>query len=220
MIQQLLDEMKSLVHSYHPSTRQTGGSIAELIPGTAFFPGGTGLWRGDDPFGELPDHFPEHSVMFVAHNFDSIRAHDAAKIKGGEARSFFWQTLLAYLECAGVRPQQAFFTNALMGLKAGSATGDMPTVPGYEDECRQFLVRQIEIVKPSVIVALGQKAGKRVRAARPAAPSVVLLHPSARELKPRVTRQKMIAVQAKALSDLHASVRVTDVVRLPARSLA
>ena len=52
-----------------------------------------------------------------------------------------------------------------MGLKAGSAVGDMPTVPGYEDECKQFLIRQIEIVKPSVIVALGQKAGKRVRAA-------------------------------------------------------
>lgn len=212
VIQRLLDEMTTLVRSYHPATRKTGSSIPELISGTAFFPGGAGLWRGDQPFGGLPAHFPEGPVMFVAHNFDSIRAHDSAKLKGGEAKSFFWRTLLAYLENAGIDPEDGFFTNALMGLKPGSAVGDMPTVPGYEDECRRFLVRQIEIVKPSMIVALGQKAGKRVRAARPTVPSVVLLHPSARELKPLVARQKVISTQAKVLSDLRTSISVANVV--------
>jgi hypothetical protein len=213
VIQRLLDEMNTIVRSYHPTTRKTGSSIAELICGTAFFPGGTGLWRGEQPFGELPDYFPEQPIMFVAHNFDSIRAHDEAKVKGGEAKSFFWRTLLAYLECAGIDPNEGFFTNALMGLKPGSAVGDMPTVAGYEDECRQFLVRQIEIVKPFMIIALGQKAGNRVRAAKPAVPSVVLLHPSARELKPLATRQKVISTQARVLSDLRTSIRVADVPR-------
>jgi Uracil DNA glycosylase superfamily len=202
VIQRLLDEMTSIVCSYHPTIQKTGVSLPELISGTAFFPGGVGLWRGDQPFGRLPDHFPEKPVMFVAHNFDSIRAYEAAKIKGGEAKSFFWRTLLAYLEYAGINPNEAFFTNALMGLKPGSAVGDMPTVPGYEDECRHFLTRQIAIVSPSVIVALGQKAGKRVRQARPAVPFVTLLHPSARELKPLSFRENGIAAQAKLLSDV------------------
>jgi hypothetical protein len=213
VIQRLLDEMTTIVRSYHPTTRKTGSSIAELICGTAFFPGGAGLWRGDQTFGDLPDYFPERPIMFVAHNFDSIRAHDVAKVKGGEAKSFFWRTLSAYLECAGIDPREGFFTNALMGLKPGSAVGDMPTAAGYEDECRQFLVRQIEIVRPSMIIALGQKAGKRVRAAAAAVPSVVLLHPSARELKPLATRRKVISTQAKVLSDLRTAIRAADAAR-------
>jgi hypothetical protein len=209
VIQQLLDEMQRLVRSYHPAVGTTGNSIPELIPGTAFFPGGTGLWRGDQPCGALPDDFPEAPVMFVAHNFDSICAHNAAKIRGGEPQSFFWRTLLAYLECAGTDAESCFFTNALMGLKPGSAVGDMPTVPGYEDECNQFLVRQIEIVKPSLIVALGRKAHKRVCRTRASVPSIALLHPSARELKPLATRKNLILAQAKVLSKLRTSIQRT-----------
>ncbi len=202
VIQELLTEMETLVRSYHPTVVTTGRTLDELIGGTAFFPGGSGLWRGVSPFGPMPAHFPEAPLMFIAHNFDSIRAHDKSKIKGGEGGSTFWRNLLGYLQHANVNPGNCFFTNALMGLKPGSAVGDMPTVPGYEEECRQFLVRQIEIVKPSVIVALGQKAGKRVGVVRPAVPWVVLLHPSARELVPLATRDERIAAQGKVLSDL------------------
>jgi hypothetical protein len=89
VVQQLLDEMNSIVCNYDHEVRRTGTSIPELVRGTAFLPGGAGLWRGSEPFGGLPDHLPEKPVMFVAHNFDSIRAYDAAKLKGGEAKSFF-----------------------------------------------------------------------------------------------------------------------------------
>jgi hypothetical protein len=207
VVEQLLEEMRRLVHSYRPESQKTGRSISELISGTAFFPGGSDLWRGQQSFGRLPGDFPEEPLMFVGHNFGSIRAHEKAQIRGGGAMSFFWRTLVAYLTRAGFSPEEGFFTNALMGLKPGGAVGDMPTVPGYEDECQQFLVRQIEIVRPAAIAALGHKAGKRVHKAGPSVPFVVLLHPPARELKPFATRESKIAAQAKVLADLRTSIR-------------
>jgi hypothetical protein len=86
--------MQLLVRDYHPAVGKTASSLAELIGGTAFFPGGSGLWRGNEPFGQLPDLFPETAVMIVAHNFDSMRAHEKSRRQGGEAQSFFWRILL------------------------------------------------------------------------------------------------------------------------------
>jgi uracil-DNA glycosylase len=200
VIEQLLTSMHVLVRSYHPDVRNTGSTLSELIPGTAFFPGGTGLWRGNQPFGRLPDSFPDAPVMFLGHNFDSIRAHDDSMLKGGEGQSLFWRILLAYLSHAHIGPEKCFFTNALMGLKPGSAVGSMPAIPGYHDECQAFLNSQIEIVKPSLIVALGQKAFSRVSKLSPAIRTVDLLHPSARELKPLGTRRELIEGEGNLLS--------------------
>jgi uracil-DNA glycosylase len=155
----------------------------------------------------LPDLFPDAPVMFVAHNFDSISAYEKCKRNGGEAQSFFWRTLLAYLSQASIRPERCFFTNALMGLKPGNAIGPMPAVPGYYDECQAFLKRQIEIVDPSLIVTLGQKARARVTNLQTTVPSVGLLHPSARELKPLTTRCSFIEREAEVLSKAYESAR-------------
>jgi hypothetical protein len=202
VIQELLDEMDNIVSSYHKQVRRTARTIAELIPGTAFFPGGTGLWRGDTCFRPVPEYFPDSPVMVVAHNFDSIDAHDEYKRKGGEVLSFFWSRLKDYLEQARISPDDCFFTNALMGLKPGSAVGDMPTVPGYENECREFLVRQIEIVSPRAIITLGAKAADRVKSISSNLPWARVLHPSARELKPSATRAAFIAQQGTKIRDL------------------
>jgi uracil-DNA glycosylase len=191
--------MQLLVRDYHPAVGKTASSLAELIGGTAFFPGGSGLWRGNEPFGQLPDLFPEAAVMIVAHNFDSMRAHEKSRRQGGEAQSFFWRILLAYLSAAAIPPDRCFFTNALMGLKPGSAVGPMPAVSGYHDQCQAFLVRQIEIVNPSIIVTLGQRAHSHVTKLRPVHPLVSLLHPSARALKPLPSRCALIDREAKGL---------------------
>jgi len=199
VLEQLLASMQLLVRDYHPAVGKTGLTLGELIGGTAFFPGGSGLWRGTEPYGQLPDFFPETPVMIIAHNFDSMRAHEKSMRRGGEAQSFFWRILLAYLSAAAIRPDQCFFTNALMGLKPGSAVGSMPAVPGYYDQCQAFLSRQIEIVNPSIIVTLGQKAHSRATKLRIVRPLVGLLHPSAREMKPLPLRCALIDREAKAL---------------------
>jgi hypothetical protein len=193
--------MQLVVRSYHPDVRGTGATLSELIPGTAFFPGGAGLWRGSQPFGPLPEFFPDNPIMFVGHNFDSARAYAVSKERGGEAQSPFWKNLLAYLSHAGLEPGECFFSNALMGLKPGSATGPMPSTPAYKDECQAFLHEQIRIVKPSLVVALGEKAFTCVRKLESSVRCLRLLHPSARELKPRATRQIHIARHGDLLRD-------------------
>ncbi len=203
VVQELLDEMSRIVSNYHPSVRLTGRSVEELIDGTAVFPGGTGLWRGDVCHGPLPQYFPESPVMFVAHNFDSDAAHDRSRNRGGEVEgSFFWTILRDYLKKSGIRPEECFFTNALMGLKPGSAVGPMPTVPGYEEQCGEFLSRQFKIVCPRAVIALGQKARNRVRAAAPSIPWICVMHPSAREFKPGETRPQRIKEEARKIERL------------------
>jgi hypothetical protein len=199
IVERLLTSMQLLVQSYHPEVRKTGSTLSDLIPGTAFFPGGTGLWRGNQPFGSVPDLFPDAPVMFVGHNFDSVRGYHHSMLKGGEAHSFFWGIVLAYLAHAQICPEQCFFTNVLMGLKPGSAVGPMPAVAGYHDECQAFLGSQIEIVNPSLVVALGQKAFSQVSKLCPAVRLVSLLHPSARELKPCATRRELIEREGNVL---------------------
>jgi hypothetical protein len=201
ILEQLLESMQVLVRSYHPEVRKTGSTIPELVPGTAFFSRRLRSLERCRPFGMLPDLFPDAPVMFVAHNFDSISAYEKCKRIGGEAHSFFWRTLLAYLSQASIRPERCFFTNALRGLKPGSAVGPMPAVPGYHDECQIFLGRQIEIVGPSLVVALGQKARTRVSNLQTTVASVGLLHPSARELKPLTTRSRKNSMTALAGTD-------------------
>ncbi len=197
--------MQLLVRSYHPEVRKTGATLSDLVNGTAFFPGGSGLWRGSEHFGKLPKFFPDAPVMFVAHNFDSVSAYEKCLLNGGEPGSFFWRILLSYLCKAGIQPECCFFTNVLMGLKPGSAVGPMPEVPGYLKECQDFLRRQIEIVQPSLIIALGQKASTRLAFLRPTVPFIRVLHPSARQFKPVATRDELTAREAAALSEAYVS---------------
>ena len=199
MVQELLDEMDRIVRDYHPDVGRTGKRISELIAGTSMFPGGAGLWRSEFSFGALPEFFPDTPVMFVGHNFDSIAAHDASQQRGGEGNSTFWKILRGYLDVAGLRPDQCFFTNALMGLKPGSAVGPMPTVPGYEEQCRAFLLRQIEIVKPCAVIALGNSAEAQIKKSSPNVVWTRLRHPSARDYIPLATRRELVWRMGQAL---------------------
>jgi len=181
--------MNTMVTSYHPTVARTGSTIEGLIAGTSCFPGGTGLWRGERNGGMLPQCFPIHPVMFVAHNFDSQRAYDISSANNGEAQGQFWQRLIGLLRGANLSPSECFFTNALMGLKPGSATGTMPSVAGYKDQCGLFLARQVEIVQPRAVIALGVKAEKYVCKLR--AHWMAIRHPSDwhfRDLDTRVQR--------------------------------
>lgn len=197
VIQQLLDARQILVTKHHHKVKQTGSTLADLIPGTAFFPGGSGLWRGLENSGQLPAHFPDAPVMFVGHNFDSIRAFKKAFAAGGEAGSQFWGKLLAILEGASLPPDGCFFTNALMGLKPGSATGSMPSVPGYREQCEQFLRKQIYIVRPSAVVALGDKAWCFV--SKLDQPRMKSRHPTNWHLREKASRAQRLKEQGETI---------------------
>lgn len=198
VVQQLLAAMHLTLTNYHPTVRQTGLTLSGLIPGTAFFPGGSGLWRGPEPRGPLPDLFPDSPVMFAGHNFDSIRAFDKSFANGDEAGGDFWRRLLGILAGASLNPERCFFTNVLMGLKPGSATGSMPSVHGYKSQCSQFLQEQIEIVRPLAVVALGVNAERF--ASRLDLPWIKSLHPTDWYFREKNTRQQRLKAQGALIA--------------------
>ena len=203
VISQLLSEKQRIVTDYPPLMIDTGTSLSDLIDGTAVFPGGSGLWRGPGFHGALPEYFPDSPIMFIGHNFDSETGHSNSKSRGGELQSphTFWGVLLAYLKSAKVPPENCFFTNALMGLKSGNATGPMPSTPEFETQCVRFLVRQIQLVQPKLIISLGCEAPKRVKKAKPSIAWHQAMHPSAREFKPLLTRNERTHTQGLAIHD-------------------
>ena len=131
--------------------------VPERLPGTAFFPGGMGLWRPDLESGPPP--MPIGGIMVLGHDFYSETGFRRFVASSGEStRGPTWRNLLAMLERVGVGPERCFFTNAYMGLRAGSQnTGRFPGArdPGFVERCRAFLEEQIRAQNPRLILTLG-----------------------------------------------------------------
>jgi uracil-DNA glycosylase len=131
--------------------------IREPIPGTAFFPGGYGIWN---PTGsrELPP-FPVGGVMILGQDFHSEAGYLASLACGAESSNQpTWRNLIALLSEVGLAPSDCFFTNAFMGLRVGDATtGPFPGAsdPEFVAHCRWFLARQLQVQQPSLVVTLG-----------------------------------------------------------------
>jgi hypothetical protein len=127
------------------------------IAGTAFFPGGYGLWHpeGGHP---LPP-MPIGGVMVLGHDFHSVAGYKASYALGHEPLTQpTWRGLLKVLGGAGVLPSDCFFTNVYMGLRQGTATTG--PFPGRHDaefvrRCQRFLAEQLAAQRPSVVLTLG-----------------------------------------------------------------
>ena len=131
--------------------------VPERLPGTAFFPGGMGLWHrvSEDP----PPPMPTGGVMVLGHDFYSEAGYRRFLANRGEStKGPTWRNLLALLARVGVGPERCFFTNVYMGLRAGSEnTGRFPGSrdPGFVERCRAFLGEQIRTQGPRLILTLG-----------------------------------------------------------------
>ena len=136
--------------------------VPRPIKGTSFFPGGFGLWNPEaSEF--LPD-FPYGGTMILGHDFHSETGYQDSLRRGHESLTQpTWRNLLVLLDSAGIAPTTCFFTNVFMGLREGNATtGKFPgaTDLAFVAHCRRFLVRQIGLQRPSLIVTLGIHAPK------------------------------------------------------------
>ena len=131
--------------------------IPERLDGTAFFPGGWGLWNTQPH--ELPPPVPIGGSMVLGHNFDSEAGFQRAlRHEGENLKSATWGNLLAFLEQVGIAPEQCFFTNAYVGLRAGNHA--MGAFSGARDPkfvcwCRNFLLKQLQLMQPRLIFTLG-----------------------------------------------------------------
>lgn len=131
--------------------------VPQLISGTAFFPGGRGVWQWE-PQSPLPA-LPVGGVMVLGHDFHSETGYHASLARGWELRSQpTWRQLTGLLEAAGIPLVQCFFTNVYMGLrKGGRATGRFPGASdsGFVGRCLDFLGVQVGAFRPRIILTLG-----------------------------------------------------------------
>jgi hypothetical protein len=193
VIDRLFREMESTVTAYGTGAIQIEAERIRIgaerfVDGTSFFPAGIGLWRGDKPHGPAPEYFPQSPIMILGHNWGRARALAVAHRLGWDGRpdgSFgpTWRCLRGYLKAAKhlkadkVDETDCFFTNVFVGLQPRHAVGGMAVTEEFESQCRAFLCKQIEIVKPRLVAILGQDAAPQYRLSGCPTPSVELVHP-------------------------------------------
>lgn len=181
--------MHEIVRDYGNLVR-TPALIDDLVSGTSFFPGGRGLWCGENPNGAIPELFPVRPVMFVGNYWFNENGFVEAKGRGSEnimQTTGFWASFQAYIRACGLQNQECFFTNALMGLTAGNgpATGRLTgDGPNFRKECRVFFGEQINIVKPRAVVLMGDHAQEELGDFYSGIPTAKIPHPSSLRVKP------------------------------------
>ena len=150
---------ESLWNSHHPSFDYPPGVIRVPTPisGIAFFPGGYGLWRPD--IAEPLPPFPVGGVMVLGHDFHSEAGYTESLARTREAETQpTWRQLLKFLAEVDITPVECFFTNAYLGLRAGSnTTGKFPGAASapFVNHCLAFLRSQISAQRPRLILTLG-----------------------------------------------------------------
>lgn len=153
MIDQILREHLKAVAPYPPGVVE----VPKPIAGTAFFPGGSGIWQGEGA--SSPPRDPVGGIMILGHDFHSEEGYERSLKLGGERLTDpTWRNLLHLLREAEIQRSDCFFTNFYMGLREGTATTGV--FPGAKDKafvarCQSFFLKQVEVQQPKVILTLG-----------------------------------------------------------------
>jgi len=126
--------------------------ISHQLQGMSFFPAGIGLF---DPRAE----FPVGGVMVLGHDWGTV-----ANFKGYVTRDEerltdpTWKHMVLFLDSAGIERRSVFFTNFFIGLRAtGKSVGEHPARGDvdYVRLCRDFLLEQVEVQRPKLMLVLG-----------------------------------------------------------------
>jgi hypothetical protein len=140
--------------------------VPEQLPGTAAFAASAGLHR--EPGSHVLPPFPYGGLMIIGHNLDSKDGYDVRRASGishgdevpGTPLMSTWRGLYRLLGEAGVDRNEFFFTNVYAGLKEGRPTGEFTAHPaaGFRGWCRDFLRRQVAVMRPRAVLILGVPA--------------------------------------------------------------
>jgi uracil-DNA glycosylase len=133
-------------------------AVPKPIEGTAFFPGGLGLWM------EKTDRdcdFPTGGCMVVGQDFNTVATYERALQNRSEiGASQTWRVLSRLLVRFNIRPEWCFYTNAYMGLRAaGPETGRFCGArdKDFVNRCAKFFSRQLAVARPRLILMLGME---------------------------------------------------------------
>jgi len=153
------------------------------MTGTAFFPAGDGLWKGD---GNTDPTLPVGGILFLGSNWGDNDSYD--ECGEGEANGRTWRGLLKLVGLAGIARNEIFCTNAWPCLRAGGrAVGGV--VPGSRDpeftsRCKVFFLRTLELMRPKLVVPLGKLPTSFIASLTPTEPSPWGKASSWREIDP------------------------------------
>lgn len=157
----LTQKIYQLWHEAQAAVQGTGGlhrPIERIIPAPAFFPGGLGCSTREG----LTEAPLEGRVMFVGQDFGTVKYAEGVYATG-EVKNVTWSALRGILKTGDLDAADCFFTNALLGLRANRKMTGL--APGWRDpvlvvHSRELLFRQIELIQPSAIFALGLPAAR------------------------------------------------------------
>ncbi|MCB8984470.1 MAG: hypothetical protein H6659_11640 [Ardenticatenaceae bacterium] len=136
--------------------------VPDMVLGTAFFPGGQGLWYGSSQT-ETPV-FPAREIMIVGQDYYTVCAYKKVlkKSRDGDAHpegeTKTWVHLCNFLKEVDLLPKDCFFTNLFMGLRTvGKSTGKFPGAKdaGFVARCLDFFEMQVRVQQPKLILTLG-----------------------------------------------------------------
>ena len=128
--------------------------VKKMVDTTAFFPGGKGLWLEDDQKDILPD------ILILGQDFSHVEYYN--QVASGDIKDIdgaTWRNMIKLFKEAEIDFNRCFFSNVFMGLRVSdSMTGNFPGKRSktYVNESLQFLLFQIETIKPKVIITLGK----------------------------------------------------------------
>jgi uracil-DNA glycosylase len=131
--------------------------VNRMLDITAFFPGGKGLWSE-----EYTDIIP--NILVLGQDFSTLKDYEKmAKNESTDLGCPTWRNLIALFNEVGIDLKQCFFSNVFMGLrKTDSLVGKFPGSRDIDFVKRNldFLLFQIDLIKPRMIVTLGRPASE------------------------------------------------------------
>ena len=113
-----------------------------------------------DELGEPEPNTPE--VMVVGQDFNTLAAYEIARKNGSEVNSSqTWRNIKKVFPKLDLSFRKCYFTNFYMGLReSGPETGIFPGArdPNFVQRSARFFERQLEVMRPKLVVTLGMAA--------------------------------------------------------------
>lgn len=133
--------------------------VDKMIDITAFFPGGKGLWLEEET-----DILP--TILVLGKDFSNVEEYKSMlRSESNDLKCTTWRNLRKLFKEANIDLKNCFYSNVFMGLRvANKSTGDFPWFKDKSFVRRnlEFLLYQIEIIKPKVIITLGRPASEMI----------------------------------------------------------
>lgn len=158
-LREMEDERRFNGQSYPEGTC----SFPFTLTGQGFFPGGDGLWRDDDQLHEASlGHLPLQGAVFVGNDFGTLKSYRRLQRRGYENPPT-WRHLKQRIRRGGLPVRKTYFTNTIVGLRSATNATALDkrrwqSNPDFIAFCLEFFVYQLAIIKPRLVVVMGQSA--------------------------------------------------------------